>query len=567
MKEVTAELLAAGTTIAQLVTDTIRHPQHALDNLTKALRELGKTVGDIVQSAFIQPTRDLQKKVIQSLKDIGEGLLDVLKGVIEAGVGAIDVALAVMLEVFGVFRKLRAEEKADAKLVYKTSVPLNDVQIFEGSFVSGMSDWFRDEAVAVTTMRIIHLPDNFDTTTQGNRHTLIHELGHVWQGENTGPYYMGHALFSQVTMGDAAYNYGGAPALKANHDAGGKLDHFNPEQQAQIMADYFLLLKDGNRDDGLRPVHRGGAGGVTFVVAAPRSGPRAAPAAPARARARPRRAGGRTRAGRGALRGCRGCRGTVAGRRPAACAADGAAGTVPRRSRRDERCRPAGCPTSARVSTSSPRQRHESSAGRARRAARGARAVGASLPPARGPPGGEPPPWRRAAVPGAPLDVRADHPRTTSSRACGSGSASASTSGTAGRRAGRATTGSAPAISWKRRGEPLGALFSVTCLTANRWRVGLSFSEAVVTGGAAAAAVGAVDVVAHVDNMRWMLGLADSLRSGESRLGPALLAASTNAVSQTPYRIIGDPLALLAGTAEGARRAERVFAPAPELAA
>jgi hypothetical protein len=116
-------------------------------------------------------------------------------------------------------------------------------------------------------------------------------------------------------------------------------------------------------------------------------------------------------------------------------------------------------------------------------------------------------------------------------------------------------------------GEPLGVLFSVTCLTANRWRVGLSFSEAVVTGGATAAAVGAVDLVAHVDNMRWMLGLADALRSGESRLGPALLAASTQSVSQTPYRIVGDPLALLAGTAAGARRAERVFAPAPELAA
>ena len=116
-------------------------------------------------------------------------------------------------------------------------------------------------------------------------------------------------------------------------------------------------------------------------------------------------------------------------------------------------------------------------------------------------------------------------------------------------------------------GEPLGALLSVTCLTANRHRVGLSFSEAVVTGGAAAAAVGAVDVVAHVDNMRWMLGLADALRSGESRLGPALLAASTRSLARTPYRIVGDPLALLAGTAEGTRRAERVFAPAPELAA
>jgi hypothetical protein len=198
-----------------------------------------------VQSAFIQPTRDLQKKVIQSLKDIGEGLLDVLKGVIEAGVGALDVAIAVVLEVFGVFRKLRAEEKADARIVYKNTVPLDDVQIFEGSFVSGMSDWFRDEAVPVTTMRIIHLPENFDTTTRGNRHTLIHELGHVWQGENTGPYYMGHSLFSQGTQGQAAYDYGGTSALTANTTAGGKLDNFNPEQQAQIMADYFQAKKDG----------------------------------------------------------------------------------------------------------------------------------------------------------------------------------------------------------------------------------------------------------------------------------------------------------------------------------
>ena len=43
---------------------------------------------------------------------------------IEAGVGALDVAIAIVLEVFGVFRKLRADEKTDAKLVYKTSVPL-----------------------------------------------------------------------------------------------------------------------------------------------------------------------------------------------------------------------------------------------------------------------------------------------------------------------------------------------------------------------------------------------------------------------------------------------------------
>jgi hypothetical protein len=108
----------------------------------------------------------------------------------------------------------------------------------------------------------------------------------------------------------------------------------------------------------------------------------------------------------------------------------------------------------------------------------------------------------------------------------------------------------------------------VTCLTANRHRVSLSFSELVVAGGACAAAVGAVAEVAHLDNMRWMLGLAAALRAGERRLGPALLAAAPSDTRlHTPYRIIGDPLALLVGTADGARRAARVFAPAADLAA
>ena len=60
--------------------------------------------------------------------------------------------------------------------------------------------------------------------------------------------------------------------------------------------------------------------------------------------------------------------------------------------------------------------------------------------------------------------------------------------------------------------------------------------------------MGAVAHVAHVDNMRWMLGLADALRAGEARLGPALLAAAPpDRRLQTPYRIVGDPLARLVG--------------------
>jgi Peptidase family C25 len=117
----------------------------------------------------------------------------------------------------------------------------------------------------------------------------------------------------------------------------------------------------------------------------------------------------------------------------------------------------------------------------------------------------------------------------------------------------------------ERRGEPLGSLLSVTCLTANRRRVGLSFSEAVTLGGAAASAVGAVAHVKHLDNMRWMLGLAEALRAGELRIGPAL----TRALAFRPrlrgvYRILGDPLAPLVGTEAGERLAARIWAPAPE---
>jgi hypothetical protein len=117
----------------------------------------------------------------------------------------------------------------------------------------------------------------------------------------------------------------------------------------------------------------------------------------------------------------------------------------------------------------------------------------------------------------------------------------------------------------ERPGEPVGAVLSVTCLTASRWNTGLAFSESIVLGGAASSAVGAVATVEHVENVRWMLGLARALRSGETLLGPALLrAAPTDACDCEPYRIVGDPLAQLVGVPTAERRARALFAPPPE---
>lgn len=117
----------------------------------------------------------------------------------------------------------------------------------------------------------------------------------------------------------------------------------------------------------------------------------------------------------------------------------------------------------------------------------------------------------------------------------------------------------------ERQGEPLGAILSVTCLTASRWRTGLAFSEAVTLGGATAGAVGAVAPVEHLENMRWMLGLSRALESGETQLGSALLQASPGSADE-PYRILGDPLAQLVGAPGAERRAAAIFAPAPDEA-
>ena len=50
---------------------------------------------------------------------------------------------------------------------------------------------------------------NFDADDAPfERFTLVHEMTHVWQNQNVGPIYMGHAVFDQIAQGDAAYNYG-----------------------------------------------------------------------------------------------------------------------------------------------------------------------------------------------------------------------------------------------------------------------------------------------------------------------------------------------------------------------
>lgn len=68
---------------------------------------------------------------------------------------------------------------------------------------------------------------------------FIHELMHVWQYERMGAMYIPLALSAQKTK--MGYNYGGVPMLWENAEQG--LKAFNLEQQADIVADYYRIIR------------------------------------------------------------------------------------------------------------------------------------------------------------------------------------------------------------------------------------------------------------------------------------------------------------------------------------
>jgi len=252
VKEVVAALLELGVSLADIIADTIQHPHNALVNVVRAMRELGNTVEEIVDAAFVQPTEDATREVIETLHELGESAEDILNGALQISVGAVFLAAGVLLEILGIFRSLTSEERTEAQLVFGDSLPYDQIHVHIGSWLSDLTSWAQGNPNGLGTMRIIHFPTGTVLAqdvpcANGTFDWLMHELTHVWQGENVGPFYMGHAIYAQNTEG---YDYSdGHPtkeaALEAAQTAGKTFAEYNPEQQGDIVADYYCRLKDG----------------------------------------------------------------------------------------------------------------------------------------------------------------------------------------------------------------------------------------------------------------------------------------------------------------------------------
>jgi len=133
-------------------------------------------------------------------------------------------------------RPLSSSERAKASSIFGSSINFELVRVDQHAALGpGMSKNPRP----YTSFHTINGWGGIDDAT------LIHELTHVWQYQESGAIYMPQALHAQIKLGLNAYSYGGAAGLRTARSAGQRLTSFNREQQAQIVEDLYLIKTAG----------------------------------------------------------------------------------------------------------------------------------------------------------------------------------------------------------------------------------------------------------------------------------------------------------------------------------
>ena len=130
-------------------------------------------------------------------------------------------------------RPLQAWEKELARQIFGNTIHYSRVRIDEYAFVGP-----RQKSLCYVSFYLINSWGSMENSL------LLHELTHVWQYQRMGIVYIPRALYAQFN--GIGYNYGGADLLRELRDKKVTLDHFNLEQQADIVSDYYCI-KNGYR--------------------------------------------------------------------------------------------------------------------------------------------------------------------------------------------------------------------------------------------------------------------------------------------------------------------------------
>lgn len=132
-----------------------------------------------------------------------------------------------------------------------------DVRIAQGGILHLIFRY--NGGLAFATWYTIHLPVKREggtgtaVSSRQNLPLLVHELTHVFQYHHVGSRYLGEAIYYLVTTSRNCYQYGGHANLRTCHQQGQRFCHFNREQQAQIIQDYFTQHRQNQDTSAYEP--------------------------------------------------------------------------------------------------------------------------------------------------------------------------------------------------------------------------------------------------------------------------------------------------------------------------
>ncbi|WIM42859.1 hypothetical protein [Methanosarcina mazei] len=141
-------------------------------------------------------------------------------------------------------RRLTRIEEQEARKVFGDSINYRKVRIDENSLIAWLgAKRHKCSGMGITSFRTINFNKRIKPAP-GNSHMkwLIHELAHVSQMEHIGSRYMIEASYARATEG-YGYILGANPHFR----------NYNREQQASIVADYYIALVSGRPTEAYDP--------------------------------------------------------------------------------------------------------------------------------------------------------------------------------------------------------------------------------------------------------------------------------------------------------------------------
>lgn len=253
-------LLDLGHTFTDLLGLTMRNPEDALANLLTAVDEVGMTLRDIYQTVIVDSAEEFEVAVTETLRDLGRPIRQMLDAAVEVGFGAIGTVIGTLLNLLASYRPMTDGEIATARLIYGNTFDYSRVYFSQESLsndiIFAIQDWNLDPSSEDSRAFVTNSLVNFDINDGPlSNATMIHELCHVWQFQETGPFYMAEAVHAQE-WGDG-YNYGYTNSANGNggeddlegvftdnpgFTAAQAFEEFNREQQAEIIEHYYVRM-------------------------------------------------------------------------------------------------------------------------------------------------------------------------------------------------------------------------------------------------------------------------------------------------------------------------------------